>query len=67
MYGTDGREMIDCTAQAWSLNLGFHNEKVIEAVKQAAELLYERPPNSGNHSQISFGGKDCKACPRGPQ
>lgn len=31
---TDGREYIDCTAQAWTLSLGHSHPKIMEAVKE---------------------------------
>jgi 4-aminobutyrate aminotransferase-like enzyme len=34
-----GKEYIDCTSQAWSLNLGPSHPKIVEAVKRQAEKL----------------------------
>jgi 4-aminobutyrate aminotransferase-like enzyme len=32
LYDKNGREFIDCTSQAWSLNIGYSHPKVIQAV-----------------------------------
>ncbi len=42
LYDKKGREFIDCTSQAWSLNIGYSHPKVIQAV---GEVL-------GNYSHI---------------
>jgi 4-aminobutyrate aminotransferase-like enzyme len=34
LYDTSGREFIDCTSQAWSLNIGYSHPKVIQAVEE---------------------------------
>ncbi|MFH2028748.1 MAG: aspartate aminotransferase family protein [Nanoarchaeota archaeon] len=34
ILGYDGREFIDCTSQAWTLNIGHSHPKVIEAVEK---------------------------------
>lgn len=34
----DGREYLDCTSQAWSMNIGFGHPKVIKAVQEQAAL-----------------------------
>lgn len=34
LYDTTGKEYIDCTAQAWSLNVGYSHPKVVEAVRE---------------------------------
>jgi len=34
LYDKAGREYIDCTAQAWSLNIGYSHPKVIKAVEE---------------------------------
>ena len=33
----DGNRFIDCTAQAWAANLGFHHPKVIAAARRQLE------------------------------
>jgi len=39
----DGNEYIDCTSQAWSLNTGYNNPRVIEAVmKQLGKITHIR-------------------------
>jgi 4-aminobutyrate aminotransferase/4-aminobutyrate aminotransferase/(S)-3-amino-2-methylpropionate transaminase len=44
VWDGDGREYIDCTAQAWSNNLGANDERVVEAaVRQLRELTHARP------------------------
>ena len=65
MYGTDGREMIDCTAQAWSLNLGFHNEKVIEAVKQQLNCYTNVRPTAGIIPKYLLAARIAKLAPEG--
>lgn len=35
LYDKSGREYIDCTSQAWSLNIGYSHPAVIEAVREA--------------------------------
>ncbi len=32
----DGKKYIDCTSQAWSMNIGFSNPKVVQAVQEQA-------------------------------
>jgi 4-aminobutyrate aminotransferase-like enzyme len=34
LYDKSGREYIDCTSQAWSLNIGYSHPKVIQAVEE---------------------------------
>lgn len=34
LYDKSGREFIDCTSQAWSLNIGYSHPKVIQAVEE---------------------------------
>lgn len=34
LYAQDGSEYIDCTSQAWSLNIGYAHPRVVEAVSQ---------------------------------
>jgi 4-aminobutyrate aminotransferase-like enzyme len=37
LYDKSGREFIDCTSQAWSLNIGYSHPKVTEAVKEVMD------------------------------
>jgi 4-aminobutyrate aminotransferase-like enzyme len=37
LYDKSGREFVDCTSQAWSLNIGYSHPTVIEAVKEVME------------------------------
>ena len=34
LYDKAGKEYIDCTSQAWSLNIGYSHPKVIQAVEE---------------------------------
>lgn len=34
LFDKSGREFIDCTSQAWSLNIGYSHPKVLEAVQE---------------------------------
>ncbi len=44
VWDDKGREYIDCTAQAWSNNLGANDPRVIEAaVAQIHEIMHARP------------------------
>jgi 4-aminobutyrate aminotransferase-like enzyme len=44
VWDHEGREYIDCTAQAWSNNLGANDPRVIEAaIAQLRELMHARP------------------------
>src|SRR5438445_6714595 len=44
VWDDQGREYIDCTAQAWSNNLGANDPRVIEAaIAQLRELTHARP------------------------
>ena len=46
IWDSDGREYIDCTAQAWANNLGANDPRVIEAaVKQMREITHVRCPD----------------------
>lgn len=46
IWGADGREYIDCTAQAWSNNLGANDPRVVDAaVKQLREITHVRCPD----------------------
>lgn len=38
-WDINGKEYIDCTAQAWSLNTGFNHPRIIEAVKKQLEKV----------------------------
>ena len=37
LFDKSGREFIDCTSQAWSLNIGYSHPKVIQAVGEVLE------------------------------
>lgn len=39
IYDTEGNEYLDCTSQAWSMNIGFCHPKVVKAVQEQAELF----------------------------
>jgi 4-aminobutyrate aminotransferase/4-aminobutyrate aminotransferase/(S)-3-amino-2-methylpropionate transaminase len=44
VWDADGREYIDCTAQAWSNNLGANDPRVVEAaIAQLREITHARP------------------------
>ncbi len=44
VWDTAGREYIDCTAQAWSNNLGANDPRVVEAaIGQLREITHARP------------------------
>lgn len=44
VWDDEGREYVDCTAQAWSNNLGASDPRVVEAaVRQLRELTHARP------------------------
>ena len=43
VWDDQGRQYIDCTAQAWSNNLGANDPRVIEAAGLLWYLLYLRP------------------------
>jgi 4-aminobutyrate aminotransferase-like enzyme len=44
VWDADGRAYIDCTAQAWSNNLGANDPRVIEAaIAQMCEITHARP------------------------
>jgi 4-aminobutyrate aminotransferase-like enzyme len=44
VWDADGREYIDCTAQAWSNNLGANDPRVVEAaINQLREITHARP------------------------
>jgi 4-aminobutyrate aminotransferase-like enzyme len=44
VWDADGREYLDCTAQAWSNNLGANDPRVIEAaMAQLREITHVRP------------------------
>ena len=47
LYDTDGNAYIDCTSQAWSLNVGFCHPKVIAAVSEQIKNY--------THIRTSFG------------
>lgn len=38
VYDVKGNAYLDCTSQAWSMNIGFSHPKVIKAVQEQAEL-----------------------------
>lgn len=46
VWDTNGREYIDCTAQAWSLNVGYCHPKVIAAVTEQIKRF--------THARMSF-------------
>jgi 4-aminobutyrate aminotransferase-like enzyme len=44
VWDADGREYLDCTAQAWSNNLGANDPRVVEAaIAQLREITHARP------------------------
>ena len=44
VWDAQGREYIDCTAQAWSNNLGANDPRVVEAaIRQLREITHARP------------------------
>ncbi|MDV9172253.1 aminotransferase class III-fold pyridoxal phosphate-dependent enzyme [Streptomyces sp. W16] len=44
VWDEEGREYIDCTAQAWSNNLGANDPRVIEAaIEQTRQITHARP------------------------
>jgi 4-aminobutyrate aminotransferase-like enzyme len=46
VWDADGREYIDCTAQAWSNNLGANDPRVVDAaIAQLREISHVRAPN----------------------
>jgi 4-aminobutyrate aminotransferase-like enzyme len=46
VWDSAGNEYIDCTSQAWSLNVGYNHPKVLEAARAQMELL--------THARSSF-------------
>jgi 4-aminobutyrate aminotransferase-like enzyme len=46
VWDSEGNEFIDCTSQAWSLNLGFNHPRVLEAARAQMERL--------THARSSF-------------
>jgi 4-aminobutyrate aminotransferase-like enzyme len=45
-WDRQGREYVDCTSQAWSLNIGFSHPRMIEAVKEQVQRF--------THARTSF-------------
>ena len=46
VWDADGNEYIDCTAQAWSNNLGANDPRVLEAaIRQLQDITHVRSPN----------------------
>ncbi len=45
VWDDEGKEYIDCTAQAWSNNLGANDPRVIEAADRAVARDHARPPD----------------------
>lgn len=44
VWDDEGREYLDCTAQAWSNNLGANDDRVVEAaIAQLREITHARP------------------------
>ena len=44
VWDADGREYLDCTAQAWSNNLGANDPRVVEAaIEQLRAITHVRP------------------------
>src|SRR6478672_10893209 len=44
VWDADGREYVDCTAQAWSNNLGANDPRVVAAVAaQLQQITHARP------------------------
>jgi 4-aminobutyrate aminotransferase-like enzyme len=45
VWDSEGNEFIDCTSQAWSLNLGFNHPKVLQAAREQMEQLTHARPS----------------------
>ena len=41
VWDIDGKKYIDCTSQAWALNLGYSHPKILEAVQEQIKY-YDR-------------------------
>jgi 4-aminobutyrate aminotransferase-like enzyme len=63
VWDADGREYIDCTAQAWSNNLGANDPRVVEAaIAQLREVTHVRP-NSHTEALLRLTAKLVEIAP----
>src|SRR6478672_13002555 len=63
VWDADGREYVDCTAQAWSNNLGANDPRVVEAaIGQLRELTHARP-NFNTHAALELTAKLAEVAP----
>ncbi|MCW2986704.1 MAG: Acetylornithine aminotransferase [Conexibacter sp.] len=65
VWDADGNEYIDCTAQAWSNNLGANDPRVVEAaIAQIRELTHARP-NFNTEALLALTAKLVEISPAG--
>jgi 4-aminobutyrate aminotransferase-like enzyme len=63
VWDANGREYIDCTAQAWSNNLGANDPRVVDAaVDQLRQLTHARP-NFNTHAVLELTAKLAEIAP----
>jgi 4-aminobutyrate aminotransferase/4-aminobutyrate aminotransferase/(S)-3-amino-2-methylpropionate transaminase len=64
IWDTDGREYIDCTAQAWVNNLGANDPRVVEAaVNQLRQITHVRCPDFNSPVLFELGEKLAEISP----
>ena len=52
VWDIDGNKYIDCTSQAWALNLGYTHPKITEIVREQIEYSIGKPEK--RRSQVFF-------------